>query len=142
MNSLLSTPASMFLAYLLTISEILQGLKSWLLATGLISYYVLIYVESRYLEVLDCMYQFAFMNAATDIFCKKSVIPLLLSLIARLLSISSTGGPRQGDFYLQNFGLSKSLSNHLKIYIHGSQNWFQNDSRSKSEILPAVLRFA
>ena len=38
---------------------------------------------------------------------------------------------QQGDFYLQNFGLSKSLSNHLKIYIHGSQNWFQNDSRSK-----------
>ena len=24
----------------------------------------------------------------------------------------------QGDFYLQNFGLSKSLSNQLKIYIH------------------------
>ena len=38
---------------------------------------------------------------------------------------------KQGDFYLQNFELSKSLSNHLKIYIHGSQNWFQNDSRSK-----------
>ena len=33
--------------------------------------------------------------------------------------------------YLQDFGLSKSLSNHLKIYIHGSQNWFQIVSRSK-----------
>ena len=38
-----------------------------------------------------------------------------------------------GDFYFRNFGLSKSLSNHLKIHIHGSQNWFQNDSTSKSK---------
>ena len=51
-----------------------------------------------------------------------------------------------GEHYLGNFGLSKSCSHHLKIYIyiyiHGSQNWFQNDSRSKLEILPSVLRFA
>ena len=39
---------------------------------------------------------------------------------------------QQGEHYLGNFGLSKSCSNDLKIYyIHGSQNWFQNDSRSK-----------
>jgi len=48
----------------------------------------------------------------------------------------------QGEHYLQDFGLSKGLSNHLKTYIHGSQNWFQIVSRSKSENLPAVLRFA
>ena len=40
------------------------------------------------------------------------------------------------------FKILDKQKDYQNTYIHGSQNWFQNDSRSKSEILPAVLRFA
>ena len=49
---------------------------------------------------------------------------------------------RKGDPNFENFGISKSWFYHFKIYIHGSQNWFQISFKSKIEKLLAVLRFA